>query len=197
MKLPYFPTKALSIICIFAFATIAASSLSANKFELLEHRIEWKGSTAIKSHEGLLSPESFDVSIGENGTIESLSVVIDMDSIDVTDITGKSRDKLMGHLRSEDFFFVSEYPTASFTMVEFKEGQLHGTITIRGITQDISIPVNIETTSDNDFKLSGAFSFNRQKFDVNYQNSGILGAAKNKFISKKIKVKVELLVRKP
>ena len=197
MKLPHILTRTISTACILVIAGMATLSLSAADFKLIEHRIEWKGSTPVKSHEGLLSPESFDVSIGENGTIESLSVVIDMDSIDVTDITGKSRDKLMGHLRSEDFFFVSEYPTASFTMVEFKEGQLHGTITIRGITQDISIPVNIETTSDNDFKLSGAFSFNRQKFDVNYQNSGILGAAKNKFISKKIKVKVELLVRKP
>ena len=196
MKLPYFPTKALSIICIFAFATIAASSLSANKFELLEHRIEWKGSTAIKSHEGLLSPQSFDVSLGEEGTIESLSVVIDMDSIDVTDITGNKRDKLMGRLRSEDFFFVSEYPTASFTMAEFKDGQLHGKITIRGITKDSIIPVNVEPVGDNQWKLSGKFSFNRHDFDVNYQNSGLSGATKNKFIRKAIEVSVELLIRK-
>lgn len=196
MKLPYFLTRAFSTICIFAFATLATASLSAANFELLEHRIEWKGSTPIKSHEGLLSPKSFDVSLGADGTIDSLSVVIDMDSIDVTDITGNKRDKLMGHLRSEDFFFVSEYPTASFTMAEFKDGQLHGTITIRGISKGFTIPVNVEAAGENQWKLSGEFSFNRHDFDVNYQNSGLIGATKNKFIRKAIEVSVELLVRK-
>ena len=99
MKIPYLLTRAFSTICILAFATLATSSLSAANFELLEHRIEWKGSTPIKSHEGLLSPKSFEVTIGADGTIDSLSVVIDMDSIDVTDISGNKRDKLMGHLR--------------------------------------------------------------------------------------------------
>jgi hypothetical protein len=196
MKLPYILTRLFPAACIFALTVMTTLSLSAADLKLIEHRIEWKGSTPVKSHEGLLSPKSFDVSLGEDGTIESLSVIIDMDSIDVTDISGNKRDKLMGHLRSEDFFYVSEYPTASFTMAEFKDGQLHGTITIRGITKDTVIPVNIEPVGDNEWKLSGEFSFNRHDFDVNYQNSGLIGATKNKFIRKAIKVDVELLIRK-
>lgn len=182
------------ILLTAAVLTLAAPMASAGQYELEKHRIAWSGSMPAATHTGLVSPESFDVAIGEDGAIESLDVVLDMNSIDVTDLEGSKREKLMKHLRSEDFFYVEKYPTARFRMDEFRDGELYGTITIRGISRDFSIPVDVRGHPDRGYILKGAFTFDRQNFDVNYQNSGFFGVAKDKIIRDEVEVDIELMV---
>ena len=60
-------------------------------------------------------------------TVESGSFVIDMNSISGTDLeAGKGKADLEGHLKNEDFFDVTKFPTAKFviTSSEIKEGKL-------------------------------------------------------------------------
>ncbi len=173
----------------------ASSYLSAGDLNIVDHTIRWTGETPVKYHTGLLSPKAFSASIAGDGTIESLSVVLDMNSIDVTDLEGRSRDRLTSHLKSEDFFLVSEYPEASFVMQAYKNGKMHGTITIRGIAQQIAIPVKVSGSPASGWNLSGKFAFNRQNFNVNYANSGIIGLAKDKIIDDEIQLEIELLVK--
>lgn len=179
-----------------AMAVLLTWPLEGAEFELERHHIEWSGSMPASTHTGLLTPESFAVSIAEDGTVESLDVVLDMDSIDVTDLEGGKRDKLMEHLRSEDFFYVEAYPTARFSMDEHRDGELHGEITIRGITRPFSIPVKVNGHPDRGWILSGSFTFDRQNFNVNYQNSGFFGVAKDKIIRDEVELDIELTVRK-
>lgn len=180
---------------LFAVATVLiGGALQAADYSLAQHRIQWTGSMPAKTHTGLLTPLSFEASITDQGTINSLEVVLDMTSIDVTDLKGKQRDKLTGHLRSEDFFFVETYPTAHFSLERHADGQLRGSITIRGITKLIEIPVTVTREGKKSWKLNGEFSFNRQDFNVNYQNSGFLGVAKDKIIRDLVDLKIELIV---
>lgn len=148
------------------------------------------------THTGLLTPQDFALEISDKGTVESLRVVLDMDSIDVTDLEGGKRDKLMEHLRSEDFFHVEEYPTARFVMDEHRDGELLGTITIRGISKPFSIPVKVHGHVDRGWILSGTFTFDRQDFNVNYQNSGFFGVAKDKIIRDDVELDIELTAAK-
>ena len=70
----------------------------------------------------------------------SVTLAIDASSVDTnTD----DRDQ---HLRSEDFFHVENHPTITFTSSQItKKGQdtydLTGTLTIRGVSKDITFPV--------------------------------------------------------
>jgi len=171
-------------------------TLNAGDYDLESHHIAWSGSMPAATHTGLLSPQEFDVEITEDGKIQSLKVVLDMDSIDVTDLEGKKRDKLMGHLRSEDFFFVEKYPTASFDLEEHADGKLHGTITIRGISSQMTLPLEVHGHPDRGWILKGKFTFNRQDFNVNYQNSGFFGVAKDKIIRDEVELDIELKVKK-
>lgn len=179
-----------------AVMMIVGSPIMAADYRLDEHHIQWSGSMPAKTHTGLLTPQSFDFSINEDGKVESLKVVLDMDSIDVTDIDGKNRDKLMKHLRSEDFFFVEKFPTASFDLERHNDGKLHGTITIRGVSKPIALPVEVHGHPDRGWILTGSFVFDRQVFNVNYQNGGIFGVAKDKIIRDEVELDIELKVSK-
>ncbi len=80
---------------------------------------------------------SYDPAKPEAARVE---VTIDMASVDTN---FAERDK---HLRSPDFFAVGEYPQAKFVSTGFKpmgkdKGQLMGKLTMRGVTQPVTIDV--------------------------------------------------------
>ena len=60
--------------------------------------------------------------------------VMDMTSINVTDLSGESKGKLEGHLNSDDFFGVNHYPEAT---LEIKNAAKKGNV--YGITGELSI----------------------------------------------------------
>jgi len=93
------------------------------------------------------------------------AVTIQTKSIDTKNA---KRDK---HLRSDDFFYVSKYPTARMQLVKVqKKGKghiAHCKLTIRGITRSMTIPVKL-AKSATQIVASGKFKVNRQKFDMKY-----------------------------
>jgi polyisoprenoid-binding protein YceI len=83
-----------------------------------------------------------DVTIAENPLDSTVSVVVQMASIE----TGNGdRD---GHLRTNDFFDVTQYPTMTFesTSVEADDGsyKLHGDLTLKGVTKPVTFDVEFE-----------------------------------------------------
>ncbi len=185
----------LKQLCIsLLVGTLMSLSAQAGDLQLKEHTIQWTGSMPAKTHTGLLTPTEADLTIDDEGNMQSLHVVLDMNSIDVTDLeAGKMRNKLIKHLRSDDFFAVETYPTAAVDLNKVENGILHGTITIRGIEKPIEIPAQIERTETDGWQLSGAFEFIRQDFGVKYQNKGLFSTAKEKLIKDEVTVEVALV----
>ena len=75
----------------------------------------------------------------DNPSANKASVVIDAKTIDTAHA---ERDK---HLRSDDFFDVSKYPTITFESTSYTPGEetdsLKGDLTIHGITREVDIAV--------------------------------------------------------
>lgn len=183
----------------FITATLLAFSLTASihaaEYELKEHTIQWTGSMPAQTHYGLLTPQQATVSISEQGVIEKLHIILDMDSIDVTDLKeGKMRNKLMKHLRSDDFFAVEAHPTAEFELTQHDGDKVSGHLTIRGITKAVEFPVTVSRGADGAWALSGELEFIRQDFNVKYQNKGFFSTAKEKLIRDEVQVAVQLVV---
>lgn len=183
---------------LIAAAALSIGSLQAKDYQLADHEIRWTGSMPAKTHEGKLSLKSINADITDAGKVTALKAVVDMTAINVTDLEGKKRDKLTGHLESDDFFHVEEYPTAIFVLDEHKNDKFHGTLTIRGSSKKVALPARVSGHPDRGWMLVGDFDYNRNDFGVDYQNSGLLGfmdAAKSKMIDELIDVSVSVMLK--
>jgi polyisoprenoid-binding protein YceI len=97
-----------------------------------------------------------------------------MTSITDTDIADAGTNaKLVGHLKSDDFFGVAKHPTASFVITNVvsrgKAGEykLIGDITVKGTTKEIRFNATINQAGDT---VSGnaEIVLDRTDFDVRY-----------------------------
>ena len=122
-------------------------------FDTKSSKIEWLATKVTGEHYGFVGLKEGWVHIQDN-KIHSGQLVLDLNNIIVTDIESPEwNQKLVDHLKSDDFFGVEKYPKAVFDLVraesvkKTKDGDpnmlLHGKMTIKGISNDITIPANI------------------------------------------------------
>ena len=72
---------------------------------VVESKLIWTGKElSTKEHFGTIKIKSGKILIDENGMING-NIVIDMPTINTTDLQGRGKQKLDGHLKSPDFFF--------------------------------------------------------------------------------------------
>lgn len=128
-------------------------------------------------HTGNLFIESGKFRVENGGIVDGL-VVFDMARIDVTDLTGESKENLEGHLRSGDFFNVEAHPKAVLKVnaVASQDGEdvLNGSLTMNGETVDYSIPVQMADADvpgvENGIAIRGKFNLDRTKHNITYHS---------------------------
>lgn len=135
-------------------------------------KVEWEGRKIGGSHEGTIQILSGDLLMSGN-KINSGLIVIDMKSIEITDIESESsKQKLMDVFESENFFNPKEYPKATLkitgsTELSKTEIEITGTITIK----DKSHPIKFRATKvedENKIVFIGSFEIDRSDYDVSY-----------------------------
>lgn len=104
--------------------------------------------------------------------------VLDMNSINSTDLTGEYQTKLNNHLKNGDFFEVEKFPTATYTITSLKKNNdkiynyiVNGNLTVKGKTAPVSFPAKISYSKGVVSLVSQKFTFDRQKFDVAYKSA--------------------------
>lgn len=138
-------------------------------------RVLWSGNMiGLYSHEGWVKLKEGNIEVS-NGKISGGTFVVDMTSITPTDENynveeGNTKEKLVEHLSSDDFFLVSEYPTATFeiTGADINNNQLTGDLTIRGITHEETIE-NVKFNRE-EGTASGDLVFDRSVYDVKFKH---------------------------
>tara|TARA_B100000795_G_scaffold64672_1_gene43769 strand:+ start:352 stop:939 length:588 start_codon:yes stop_codon:yes gene_type:complete len=175
--------KNIATLVIVAFMTFSFTAINGDKkqIKLESSKVVWKGYKVTGAHVGVISIKSghlnFDKEILTGGNFE-----IDMSSITVTDLEGGSKASLEGHLKSDDFFGVTKYPSASlnFTKVEAtgkNSYKVNGEITIKGKTETVSFNVSVYGN-----KANVSLKIDRTKFDVRYGSTSFFDGLKDKAI---------------
>lgn len=98
-------------------------TLPDGEYQIQNASMKWLGSKKVgDSHYGTIDITKGLISIN-GGEIKGTSFEIDMNTIIAEDLSedAKMKAKLEGHLKSEDFFEVSSYPTAKFEMTSVAE----------------------------------------------------------------------------
>ena len=126
-----------------------------------------------------------------------------MNSITCTDLTDKTyNDKLIGHLKSDDFFGTAKHPTAKFeiTKVTLKEGvnyDVTGKLTIKGITNEITFPALIKQTETAAKIVTVAtIKVNRTKFDIKYGSASFFESIGDKAINDEFDLTISVIASK-
>ena len=127
----------------------------------------------VKSHNGEINLESGSIVL-ENEQITGGEFVVDMKSIVPLDSnygeTEHTREELVGHLATNDFFLADSFPTASFVITGADSTGVMGDLTIRGNTNSEKITNVVVTKTDNGIEVSGDLSFDRQKYEVTFSS---------------------------
>ncbi|HEX3006260.1 MAG TPA: YceI family protein [Bacteroidales bacterium] len=160
--------KTLKVLGVLLLA--GTLSVSAQKSEINPGKsvVTWTGNKIGGSHTGGIKVKSGYLDF-KKGDITSGEVVMDMNSITNTDLKDEGyNQKLVGHLKSEDFFGVEKYPTSTFKITKatkFKDGKatLTGVLTIKGKSENISVDVAKKGNT-----YSSQLKVDRSKFDVRY-----------------------------
>ena len=143
--------------------------------------INWWGykiaKTEASSHTGKLDVKSGSL-VMKNGLVTGGNFVMDMTSLNTTDLTGESQMKLNSHLKAGDFFDVEKFPLATYTITTVTKNNdkiynylVNGNLTIKGKTNPVSFPAKISFSKGIVSLVSNKFSFDRQKFDVAYSSA--------------------------
>lgn len=174
-------------------AATQPTDLTGFKVDLDASKVLWSGtSLGIYTHTGTLDFVNAEVSI-KDGKIVGGDFTVDVTSMTPTDENfnpeaGYSKEKLIGHLSSPDFFDVDNFPDASFTIESVEGNSAKGLLTIRGITHEEMVE-NIQVSEENGKTVvSGDLVFDRKKYDIKWDYP-----TKDKLLKKEIELKIKLV----
>ena len=125
-----------------------------------------------------------------DGVITSGEIVFEMGSMTVGDLEGEWETKFLGHMKSPDFFDVASFPTATLKVKSFKEGQMKGDLTIKGVTRPIAFPAEVK-----EGKYVGKASFNRTEFGITYGSGSFFEDLGDKMINDTVDVEFSFAVK--
>ncbi len=192
-------TLGLSIIIMVSFAFTYVVNYSVN---VEESNVTWVGKKITYDHNGTIKISDGSLDISGNKLVGG-SFTIDMNSIVNLDLEDSEKNaKLIGHLKSADFFNVSEFPTASMAITSAKmkkaEGsnyEVQGDLTIKGITKPVTFPAMV--VIDGDIVTAKAtVVFDRSEYDVRYGSGSFFDDLGDNVIYDDIELGVELVANK-
>ncbi|WP_353139366.1 YceI family protein [Pseudopedobacter sp.] len=159
--------------------------------------VQWTGSKVTGSHHGTVKIQSGKVILNEQSHLVGGEFVVNMHSIVNEDLKGNDeyKNKLETHLKSEDFFSVEKNPTSTFKITEVKNqtpasADISGNLTLRGITKNISFPVQVTSASADALTATADFNINRKDWGVVYEGM------KDDLIADEINLKISITAKK-
>ena len=173
----------MAIIIIIALISFSFTTIEKDKKEIKveNSKVIWKGYKVTGSHEGTIALQSGILTF-ETDKLVGGEFVIDMTTITNTDLDGDNKGKLEGHLKSDDFFGVTTFPTATLVFKDVKSTgknsyAVTGDLTIKGIKNPVSFDISIYGS-----KATASVKIDRTKFDVRYGSTSFFDNLKDKAI---------------
>ena len=163
-------------------------------------KVQWFAEKVTGKHNGTVKISSGSIT-NDHGKIAG-TVIMDMTTITNVDQEGKSKEKLEGHLKSEDFFSVTKFPTSTFeiTSVTPKPGgaadepnfEVSGNLTIKGITNPISFPAFIKFEGPK-MMAAADMKIDRTKYDIRYGSKSFFKDIGDKAIRDEFILKMDIV----
>ena len=186
----------LTFTLLISFFLNSQVQINVNK-----SNIKWTGKELTnKEHYGALKFSKANLEY-EDEKLVGGEFVVDMTTLDVQDLSGRGKERLEGHLRSDDFFSVDKHNNAylkitkvipaefSRITLDDKSYELVGDLTIKDITHPITFTLKPEDNQSYKAELT----FDRSKYDVRFRSGSFFENLGDKLILDDIKLEVTLV----
>ncbi len=168
--------------------------------------LTWNAKKVGGQHNGIVKLAKGELTV--DGTkLAGGQFVADMTSLRDVDKGQENpyNERLVGHLRSDDFFGVEKNPTSTFKITSVKpiagakDGEANvtvtGDLTIKGITKPQTFPAVVKVAG-NALEATAKLEINRIDYDIKYR-AALIGTAADKIIDDTFTVALKLVASKP
>jgi polyisoprenoid-binding protein YceI len=183
----------LVFVLTFGSVMVASNGNPAQNIDVTKSSVVWSGYKVTGSHQGTISVKSGALKFTD-GILTGGNVVIDMTSINCTDLQpGKGKESLEGHLKSDDFFGVAQFPTANLIINKVvsrgKEGEYKITalLTIKNTTKEVKFDVVLLNGT-----ATAKIKVDRTDFDVRYGSGSFFDSLGDKTIYDEFDLDIKL-----
>lgn len=159
--------------------------------------VRWIGRTPVKFHDGTIDIQEGNFSVDDNGILNG-NIIIDMESINCTDLSGGGKKSLEEHLMNDDFFSVNKFKTSKINissemkpnngLIDFK-----GSLEIKNISNPISFKSSINKTPEGKYTASSKLTFDRSMYNVKYKSKSFFDDLGDKFINDDVEIELEII----
>ncbi len=163
-------------------------------------KIYWKGTKPGGEHNGIIKLKEGGKFIVKDNELVGGEFVIDMTTIVNIDLDDEEMNaKLVGHLKSADFFNVDSFPVANFVISavlplkgdDAFNTTLRGNLSMKDITHGIEFKANVIVHEGNVSVVSEEFILDRTKWGINYKSKSVFKELKDKFINDEFALKID------
>lgn len=178
------------LVALFVMTSLSAQSFNA---DVNNSNLKWTGKKVKGEHFGNIALKSGSFQM-ENGKIVKGEFVFDMNSITVADLTDeKWNAKLLGHLKSDDFFSVANFPESKLMLkgsskISDNKMTVQADLTIKGITE----PIEFTVMKDGN-KFTADIDVDRIVYNIKYGSGKFFSDLGDNMINDTFNLKVELV----
>lgn len=160
-------------------------------------RVEWTGRAVGKEHVGQVNVKSGSL-ILVDGVLSAGNVVINMTSISDSDLDSVMQERLVAHLKSNDFFAVGDYPESKMVITDVQEGaqvdqyRMSADVTIKDVTRPIIFDA-IVTEKSGIVSFTTKFDIDRTQWNIDFGSQSLVDRVGNVLIDDMISFNVLLV----
>lgn len=183
--------KTIAIALLVIIGT-SVSNAQTKKIDASKSKITWLGKKVTGQHGGTINIKEGNLVFAAK-KLTGGTVTVDMTSLVCTDLkVGEGKEKIEGHLKSEDFFGTEKFQTSK---IVFKKVVASGKNSYM-VTADLSIkektnPINFILTINGN-TAAAALKVDRTKFDIKYGSGSFFDNLGDKAISDEFELNVAL-----
>ena len=192
--------KKLLLLPLLALLTMAAYTPTTYNVDVNASTIVWTGYKVTGKHTGTVKVKNGNLT-WDDGKLTGGSFDIDMTSITDTDLEGEWAAKLVGHLKSEDFFGTEKFPTSKLVITRVLPQDSKGNykiianLTIKETTKEVKFFANA-TEASGKITATGKITVDRSEYNVKYGSGSFFDGLGDKTIYDEFDLQVSLVANK-
>lgn len=189
-------------IAILLSATVSAQTGKKLIVDTTASSIKWKGSKIGGDHTGTIGIKNGELIVNGQEVVSGY-FIIDMNNILNEDLLDqKTKDMLVNHLKSVDFFDVTKYPESTFTItkvdvlsVQNGDINISGNLKMKDVEKGVTFKAKITKDGDVYKAVTVPFNIDRTQWNVKYGSKTIFKELTDNIISDNIELQITIVAK--